>query len=1039
MTKYLITNKQTKKIIPLRVSPQHQVMPTFTTSPLNPQQATVLYGCYIMDYLLPQGDKLRIVANHDKKTTQLLLFTHDSRLIKTLPGGRPASLTADTIATLQRYCLRAHHYQQPLTSAQQQKLEVVQSSLIQLTLLLEKERVIQPHNHQQQEDLRCEILSIINQCQQQNRLIATNPTVSEGELGKILYHASKAAKQYQFNRVYAVCREDQFDFSQTEKNQQVPYFVWDSEIQLHNQQDLDDTIRIISQYYQLAPPKKLHLIHANRWLQLKHRLTQLWQESRGWVDSLANHITPHSVTQESTRLNGVTSTAIEPYYFLHGLKQEGHQNLNELVAPYFKDETVNEPFNAENHIQAKAWLATQDKAAWAIIPSSQTIILLHQKNRLIAIRYFIQNDLFYPLPDGNDLHTLCQLNKNHLLWPKRLYLTLKALMTRIPHFFIVFYQKINHFVVHQLHQELLNHIHAGHPTPDTLIPPTTPPENSMLYQTLKTTGLLPEGQSIEEFIKEHLQNSPYTIAQAKHPPSPSPYTNPIHRTIRVARHFAGFFIDTSELNPTIGLLALAAYAYGAGAIIAPTKLASLLTKLHLNGLISGIEATQKWVHFMNEGTISQTITASVMYWQGMVAGGHLDTFFIKAIQVLKDDPVDVAIIASLALGLGYGITKAIPALQEEMGVFPYTNYLTLGAKGGAAIYDTIAHPGEDWFLGTIKWLGQQMLSATKLIVAPFIESYFYGFTNGFIHGWKKSAILAKQLGQQLSAGLIDLVFELITIPLVECTALFIHVPFRGLTNLSQNILAGLGNFTAIGQSLIELSTLFKPQNYLVGFRLSPLYGFSSPMKDFHANHFLNLTINMARLLILWPLQLILNIAILPSSDLLSLTARLLFTVTAPVLNLSLYLSGTLLKTVGYFWDNSIGKIFAYSANALTRSTNWLEQQVSTGKQNLLAVITIQRRKLYDWAFGDSDLSNHHQLSDEHYFQSNPRRYALMPHHDSHWLLNHQLNQDRPLLNQKSSTITAPVHTKSLFQPQQARNETMETPLDYKPKRCIALS
>lgn len=54
-----------------------------------------------------------------------------------------------------------------------------------------------------------------------------------------------------------------------------------------------------------------------------------------------------------------------------------------------------------------------------------------------------------------------------------------------------------------------------------------------------------------------------------------------------------------------------------------------------------------------------------------------------------------------------------------MGDFPYTNYAALGGKGGAALYDTIMHPGDDWFLGTCKWLCKGFVTLGKLCIAPF--------------------------------------------------------------------------------------------------------------------------------------------------------------------------------------------------------------------------------------------------------------------------------------------------------------------------------
>ena len=63
-------------IIPLQVKPySHQAVPTITGSPVTNQAGTVLYGYYGMDYRLPDGDCLRMVANHNKGTVQLFLLT----------------------------------------------------------------------------------------------------------------------------------------------------------------------------------------------------------------------------------------------------------------------------------------------------------------------------------------------------------------------------------------------------------------------------------------------------------------------------------------------------------------------------------------------------------------------------------------------------------------------------------------------------------------------------------------------------------------------------------------------------------------------------------------------------------------------------------------------------------------------------------------------------------------------------------------------------------------------------------------------------
>ncbi|MGL5743015.1 MAG: hypothetical protein ACRCXC_11020 [Legionella sp.] len=82
MPDLVTTNGHTQVIIPLTVSPySHQELPTVTGSPFSYEAGTVLYGHYNMEYLLPVGDRLRLIANYHQKTVQLMLFTHQSYLI----------------------------------------------------------------------------------------------------------------------------------------------------------------------------------------------------------------------------------------------------------------------------------------------------------------------------------------------------------------------------------------------------------------------------------------------------------------------------------------------------------------------------------------------------------------------------------------------------------------------------------------------------------------------------------------------------------------------------------------------------------------------------------------------------------------------------------------------------------------------------------------------------------------------------------------------------------------------------------------------
>lgn len=1010
MPDFLTTNGQTQVLIPLQIKPySHKAMPTITGSAFSDEAGTVLYGFYNMEYLLPEGDRIRLIANHNKKTVQLMLFTHNPELLKSLPGNRPSSLVADTISRINRYRIQAESYKQPLNIHQQEKLKLANECINSLTLLLKKERKLKNHDYIGHEQLRREILSIIDLCRDGNRMLANNPVVSEGTFGSLLYDALKAVQQFQFNRAYTVSRQDQMDFSKI-KNQKEnihpPCFVWDSELHIgHVSNDLDDALRTICHHYKLIPAADLNEVPANRFAKLEAFFRKLWRNGHDWIDYLSINEKPSHKTEISYRIKGVSITKITPYYKLTGIAQQGYDNLKDLVLG-LTDSSI-EPIQAITLKDAKNILGQLPNGNWIILAQNQQI-LLRLDDKLVQLNYFIKDNLFYPLPDGQDLYTLSQVSKRHLYLPERVSLRINGFVSRISTFFKNFFKSMSHFVIHDLHEEFFNHVHATHTQEpkniDLHTPMITPKKvRQSLHEALERNGFLANGQTLEEFIKEQINSSPYVIARANHPPSPPTYDNPFHRSLSVLRHVAGLFIDTGERNPITGTFAMAAYLYGAGAVLAPDMLTNILVKLHLSGLISGIEPTQKLAHFMSHGTISETISAAATYWQATVAGGNLDSFFINAVTILKDDPAEVAIIAALALSLGYGITKAIPSLQKEMGEFPFTSYAALGGKGGAAIYDTIMHPGEDWLLGTCKWFLKNVINVAKLVIAPFFEGYYYGYQDGFMNGWEKSSFLVLKLSKHVLAAVTDLLLSLFTIPLIELSALLIHIPFRGITNIFRKLLATLGNITAIGDLLISIAERPSLNNFLSNFRLSPLYGFTSPLGNFSNNSYINLGINIIRCVLLPPLQLIKNCLILPLIDLLSLCVRLSLSIINPTSRIMAYSMGLILSSVGEAWDNSLGIIFSSSATGLTLACNWVDNAAGELKKNLLSFIEIIRRELFHWAFNDEDTELHVTLDDQEYYNHEPRRFELIPHSESDCLLHKLLDDEDSSLSKNSDS------------------------------------
>lgn len=1015
----------TQAVIPLKIIPHnHTATPTITGTAFTRASGTVLYGHYCMEYLLPEGDKLRLIANHDKKTVQIMLFTHHSDLISLLPGERPSSLVAGVINTIQSYLLRGHRYSKPLASAQQKKLNHAIKSINQLTRLLAKERELAPSDYKGQEELRRQVILIIEKCRDKNRMLANDPTVSEGTLGVLLFDAKKIAQHHLFSRIHNVSQQDQMDFSHIPKNNQsTPQILWDSDMHIgQNEQALEEALRTLCEYYKLNPSKKLDNIPANRFEKIEAFFYKLWQDGRHWADYLALKNKPVHKTETITRIDGVSITKITPYYKFRGLSQQGYTSLVELISSV--PGCSKECFEATSDKEARQRLAKQSDGHWVVIPN-QSCLILRLNKKLITIKYFVHEGLFYPLPDGEDLYQLSQISKRHLYLPERISLSFKAFISRTPVFFTNFYKHIKSFITNHLKNELVNHVHATHEHLGILQPikqPITLTKKSpcALYEVLENNGVLANGQTLQEFIKEHLTNSAYVIARPNHPPCPPTYTNPFHRTFGIFRHFAGFFVDTSERNPMIGTLAMAAYFYGAGAVFTPQLLSQILTKLHLSGLISGIEPTQKLAHFLSHGTTSEAITAAVTYWQGVVVGGNLDQFFIDAVTVLKDDPTEIAIIVALALSLGYGLTKTFPTLEQEMGEFPYLNYAALGAKGGAAIYDTIMYPGDDWLLGTLKWVLQGGVTLVKLLFSPFIEGAIYGFWDGFINGWKKSGLLFIKTIKQMVSATLDLMLALMTVPLLEIIPLCLYVPFRGITDFISKTLGALGHIKSLGSTLIDLAKTHSQKDYLSSFRLSPLYGFTSPVGHFSSNPVMNVLANLLRIVFIPPLECIKNLLILPLIDLTSLTTRVVLAFLNPCLYFPAIFLGMTLCSFGDLWDNSIGKIFSISAWVVTKTTNWVVKQAENIKQQALSFIQILRGTLYGWAFYEEEAALHNTLTDESYFMSNPMRCEKIPHHNSHCLL-HALLGESPI---KLNLNEQPPHTSNLYSPLEEKPKTI---------------
>ncbi len=949
--------------------------PTITGSFKSPHMGLVKEGYHSMDYRLPQGDSLRIIANHNKNTVQLLLFTYDSEKIKALPGERSSSLVADSIQQLNRYILRSNSYPKPRSPEQFKKHRLAQTCIQQLEPLLKDERKLSSTNWDGQENLRKKLITILEACRDANFLIATrNPVVSEGTLNEMIYEARKKAQNYNFNRSYAVSRQDQLDFKKYQSSEEgkKPYFIWDSELHIGNdEQGLDDSLRAITDLYKLKPAEALTNFPANRFKRFSVFLKKIWHNGQNWVDYLALKKKPLQL-RNSEHYQSLSLTHVSKIHHLNGLEQKNYESLDSLVQAYIGEDITQKGLGASTLVNARRKLEKSAIGSWLSVSSTQ--ILIKTSKGLCNLRFFKDQDAYYPLPSGQDLYTLSQMAKNHLYWPQRFYLGLKTSFYRIPAFFKHLYLAIHSYLVLNLLGDFKKHIHQNHPQaaletpPITVTKPTPPSYLIALEEVLKKQNLLENNQTVEEFVKAYFSNKNYVVAQAHHRPSPRAYDNPLHRILGVVRYLLSYFVDSSEKNPLVGTLALAAYGYGCGAILAPQAMTDLLIKLHLNGLISGIKPTQWFGQWMSHGQNYEAVSAAVTYWQGIITAGSLDQFFTDAITLVKEKPAEVVLLSALALSLGQGLCEVLPSLQKEMGVFPYINYAFIGGKIEGALYDTVQHPGDDWLLGTIKWFLKCSQTFLKIILGPFIESYYYGIKKGFPSGLKKSFFLVVKSLKQSIAALIDLSLSLLSMPLLEFSALYIHVPFRGCSKFLAKSLSILGNWRQIGSIFSNFATRPTKWEYLTGFRLSPLYGFFS-WGDYAKNFWANAIINYGVFILFLPWSLFKNCILLPVLDSLSLSVRVLLSTINISSRLIACSIGATLTLGGELWDPTLGQLFHYSAIGCMYLSNKIDNFAGAIKRSLLAYLQIGRAQIYNWGFEEESRTSA-TVADSDYIQEN---------------------------------------------------------------------
>lgn len=543
-------NSKGQAIVDLQVMPElPPSMPSITGSAIGKHAGTHLPGHFPMDYQLPGGDTLRLIANHNKTVVQIFLLTHDPDKLRNMPGKRPASLVANTIASLNAYLIRSDSYNHARSEEQQAKYDATRKAIKSLSDLLSDERDLKSTDWADQERLRSKVIAIIEKCRDKNRLIANNPVISEGALGDMLYDLKQEIQQHEFNRVYQVSKLDQLDFSDVaaKRKEQRPCFVWDSDIHIGgNELALKDALHVICQNYDMDPGKSLTNIAANRFERLGRFFNQLWKDAVAWGKYLTQPQKPeqhHEVTELAEDITGVTIT---PYYCFSGSGQEHHDNLQDMVASHSHQSVAG--YEADDIEQGKTLLNHAAEGHWVRIRGKNQIIA-RLNDELVSLRFTEEDGQFFLLPNGDDLEKLSQISQKPLFLFEKIHLGLRALFTRIPAFFKDFYFNMRHAITVELPNDWHQHIHGNHPAPRLMMPnrPTEDDKSqaqgsvASLHDVLSGKRTMNNGQTLEEFVRQYLSDNHYVVVREQHPPGPTAYNNPLHRTLGVALHFARFF------------------------------------------------------------------------------------------------------------------------------------------------------------------------------------------------------------------------------------------------------------------------------------------------------------------------------------------------------------------------------------------------------------------------------------------------------------------------------------------------------------------
>lgn len=209
-----------KQAIDLTVVPNSAITSTIIGKPMSEQRGAVIEGFRQYTYQLPHGDSLSFIANqHQSQSLQIIFSTHNADLIQQLPSSKANSLVLSTINQLKAYSYRSKQYGSNKIPEQLAKESIALNTIKKLSTLLGRERSLKAADIKGQEQLRVDVIKLIEEARKKNRHVCDSLLVSEGYFNQIFYTtAYEHVEEFQFNQAIEISKHDQLNFTNNASN-----------------------------------------------------------------------------------------------------------------------------------------------------------------------------------------------------------------------------------------------------------------------------------------------------------------------------------------------------------------------------------------------------------------------------------------------------------------------------------------------------------------------------------------------------------------------------------------------------------------------------------------------------------------------------------------------------------------------------------------------------------------------------------------------------------------------------------------------------